>query len=273
MALPSAREGVDAILIFGGDGTVHHHLGPLVKLGLPVLVVPSGSANDFAGALGLRGAQDSLAAWRKFATGESAARTVDLGLITEVPPENPQSEEAPKSHYFSCAAGVGLDGEISRRANALPRWLRRHGGYALSLPPALLAYRAFRLKLKVEPSGASSTISKESDQTVFAAVFANTPVYGGGMRVAPRARLDDGQLDVCLINDISKLKLLGVFPAVYFGRHLGIREVEYYSAERVRVDTTHPMDVYADGEYVCRTPINVSVARGALQVIAPAALE
>ena len=266
--LPADREGVDAILIFGGDGTVHRHLASLVKLGLPVLVVPAGSGNDFARALGLRRVQDSRDAWQQFAARESMARTIDLGLITERTLRS--SNEGPKTHYFSCAAGVGLDGEISRRANALPRWLRGHGGYALSLAPALLAFRAFQLNLRVEQPEACATTSKESNQTVLAAVFANTPVYGGGMHIAPRARLDDGQLDICLIHEINRLKLMGVFPLVYFGRHLRVREVEYYNAEQARVDTERPMDVYADGEYVCRTPIHVSVARGALRVIVPA---
>jgi diacylglycerol kinase family enzyme len=79
--------------------------------------------------------------------------------------------------------------------------------------------------------------------------------------------MDDGQLDVCVIRDIPKLKLLGVFPSVYFGKHLGIQEVEYFVAPRVRVETERPMEVYADGEYVCRTPVEVSVARGAIRVV------
>ncbi|MGC2532476.1 MAG: diacylglycerol kinase family protein, partial [Candidatus Sulfotelmatobacter sp.] len=64
--MPSPADQVDVILLFGGDGTIHRHLGQLVKLGLPVLVVPAGSGNDFAGALGLARVRDSLAAWRTF---------------------------------------------------------------------------------------------------------------------------------------------------------------------------------------------------------------
>ncbi len=264
LGLPAQPEGLDAILVFGGDGTVHRHLGALVNLGLPVLVVPAGSGNDFARALRLLAVRDSLAAWKKFVAGSGNVRTVDLGMITPLPP---QADTRPV--YFSCMAGVGLDGEISRRANALPRWLRAHGGYALSLPAALLKFRPFVLKLSTAESAQSGGYSLRSQQPVTAAVFANTPVYGGGMRIAPRARMDDGQLDVCVIRDISKLKLLGVFPSVYFGRHLGIREVEYFPALRVRVETEHPLDVYADGEYVCRTPVEIGVSKSALQLIVP----
>jgi diacylglycerol kinase family enzyme len=138
MGLPSDPANLDAILVFGGDGTVHRHLSALVKLGLPVLVVPAGSGNDFARALGLLRVRDSLEAWRKFRSGSGNLRIVDLGLITPLIVERraacsePAEGSPPVGRgsvvYFSCAAGVGLDGEISRRANALPRWLRAHGG-------------------------------------------------------------------------------------------------------------------------------------------------
>jgi diacylglycerol kinase (ATP) len=262
IGLPEIASAVDAIVVFGGDGTVHRHLRALVKLGLPVLVVPAGSGNDFARALGLRRVKDSLAAWGRFASGGANVRAVDLGVIS---PMGGGGESLPHGpHYFSCAAGVGIDGEIARRANSLPRWLRAHGGYALSLAPALLAFRAFALKLSVDEAGAF--VPREEHSTL-AAVFANTPVYGGGMRIAPKAKMDDGLLDVCLIHNISKLKLAGVFPTVYFGRHLDIREVEYFSSARVRVETDRPLDVYADGEYVCWTPVEVGIRSKAFRVI------
>jgi len=284
IGLPAMPDELDAILVFGGDGTVHRHLRALVRLGLPVLVVPAGSGNDFARALGLLRVRDSLEVWRKFVSGSSNGRRIDLGLITPLAADSGAQHTAfdgpgrPPLHfegaparavYFSCAAGVGLDGEISRRANTLPRWLRAHGGYALSLPSALSHFRPFLMKLSVAESSHPNEFFPRSQQQVTAAIFANTPVYGGGMKVAPRAKMDDGQLDACVIRDISKLKLLSVFPSVYFGRHLGIREVEYFSAASARVETETPLDVYADGEFVCRTPIEIGVANSCLHVIVP----
>lgn len=261
VGLPAATNPHDAILVFGGDGTLHRHLSALVRLGLPVLVVPAGSGNDFARALGLLRAKDSLAAWWRFLRGSANVRTVDLGVIAPIKADA-------KSVYFSCAAGVGLDGEISRRANELPRWLRRRGGYAWTLPAALARFRPFAVQLTVTEAKAGEAVV-HNERSVVAAVFANTPVYGGGMRIAPRARMDDGLLDACLIRDISKLKLLGVFPSVYFGRHLGLREVEYFPLARVRVETERPMDIYADGERIFQSPVEFSVARQALHVIVP----
>src|SRR5580693_9641208 len=130
IGMPGAADQADVILLFGGDGTIHRHLSQLVKLGLPVLVVPAGSGNDFARSLGLRRVRDSLAAWRKFCAGEENQRAIDLGIISS---PDCAGGTSPGTRYFCCVAGVGLDGAVAERANRMPRWLRGHGGYALSL--------------------------------------------------------------------------------------------------------------------------------------------
>jgi diacylglycerol kinase (ATP) len=254
--LPDNSNQADAILIFGGDGTIHRHLPQLVKLQLPVLVVPRGSGNDFARALGLQSIRDSQAAWRKFSSGNGNVRTIDLGVIA---PISTHRAEAPIPHYFCCIGGVGLDAEIAHRANQLPRWLRGRGGYVLSFLSALRKFAPSAMRI----SAARTT------EPIMIAAFANTPSYGDGMKIAPRARLDDGLLDVCIVPRMNKLKLFCLFPSVYFGSHLRIPQVEYFQAEQLRLETEEPLDVYADGEYICRTPINVSVARAALRVIVP----
>jgi diacylglycerol kinase (ATP) len=257
IGLPANPNAADAILIFGGDGTVHRHLADLVRLQLPVLVVPCGSGNDFARALNLRSVSDSLAAWRKFSSGTDNVKTIDLGVISPLATDQPR---APR--YFCCVGGVGLDGEIARRANRLPQWLRAHGGYVFSLLPALLRFAPVPMKISADHAGHPEVVHK-----VVVAAFANAPAYGGGMKIAPRAQLDDGALDVCVIRDMNKLKLFCLFPTIYFGRHLSIPQVEYFQTDYLRLETEEPLDVYADGEYVCRTPIEVRVARGVLRVI------
>jgi diacylglycerol kinase (ATP) len=280
--LPASPEGVDAVLVFGGDGTVHRNLSALVRLGLPVLVVPAGSGNDFARSLGLRKLGDSLAAWRAF-SGDGRVRDIDLGCIT---PLDENLGANPARHYFACVGGVGLDAEIARRANGLPRWLRKSGGYALSLPPALFWFAPLATKvwLAKESAGndaaARETLSLSamkadvpaglelrSDRPTVLVAFANAPFYGDGMKIAPKARLDDGLFDICLIEAMDKFKLLCLFPTVYFGRHLNVREVEYFQAARAVVGAEYPLDVYADGEFICRTPAEFRVERAALRVI------
>ncbi len=231
IGVPASGDQVDVILVFGGDGTIHRHLRKLVKLGIPVLVVPAGSGNDFARALGLRGVRDSLIAWQKFCDGANNVRTIDLGLIT---PIGGDQDSAEGERYFCCVAGVGIDGEVSRRANRLPRWLRGHGGYALTLAPAIFTFAPLPIRIMTRDETAAESWITRSDRPTLLAAFANTPVYGGGMKVAPRARIDDGLLDVCIVGGVGHLKLLTMLPSVYTGSHLKLREVEYFNSDRVR---------------------------------------
>ena len=289
--MPSSCADADVVLLFGGDGTVHRHLGQLVKLGLPVLVVPAGSGNDFASSLGLRRVRDSMAAWRMFTSGSENVRRIDLGMISPVSEAGESSIDRSKKptsrrsgeqwgtpglgvRYFCCVAGVGLDGEVARRANELPRWLRGHGGYVLSLLPTIFRFAPVRMKIQTVPENPPADDqgwTTRSDQPSLLAAFANTPFYGGGMKIAPRARMDDGLLDVCIVGGVYPFKLFCMFPTVYAGRHLKIKKVEYCQTSRVRIETEHPLDVYADGEYVCRTPVEVTLQPAALRVIVPPA--
>jgi len=265
IGMPVATDQADVILIFGGDGTIHRHLSQLVRLGLPVLIVPAGSGNDFARALGLRRVRDSLAAWRRFCAGQGDVRAIDLGVVTPSAVAGGAPAPQDSQHHFCSVAGVGLDSEVARLANGLPRWLRGHGGYALTLAPTIFRFAPLPMKIST-PTEAGGWATR-SDQPTILAAFANTSTYGGGMKIAPRAHMDDGRLDVCVIGGIDPFKLACMFPTVYFGRHLGIREVEYFQAELLRVETETPLDVYADGEFVCRTPVEVSVQPGALKVL------
>jgi len=256
--LPASSSDADAILVFGGDGTIHRHLPALVRLQLPVMIVPAGSGNDFARALKLRSVQDSLRVWRNFESGKIQAQAVDLGVI--VPSTAPE-----RTHYFCGVAGCGLDSAAARRANQMPRWLRGHGGYALALLPLLLKLPAYSMRL----TQFNDDDRAEAEKLTLLAAFANTQFYGDGMRIAPQADFADGKLDVCRIATLNPFKLLCMFPTVYSGHHLLMPEVEYSRAERVHVQTETPIEIYADGEFVCETPAEISVAAGALSVIFP----
>jgi diacylglycerol kinase (ATP) len=262
----SLIEQADAVVIFGGDGTIHRHLATLVELDVPLMVVPRGSGNDFARALRLRSVRDAAAAWRAFSEGEGNVQAIDLGLITEIVAAKVTSDDAlapPQQHYFCCIAGVGLDSQITRRANELPKWIRAHGGYGLCAPREFLRFKAFPMRISTD-----GHIHGTFQPTTLAAV-ANAPSYGGGMKIAPRAKLDDGKLDLCVVSAMNSFSLFCLFPTVYFGRHLSSEKVEYAQTETVRIEGESPFNVYADGEYVCKTPVEFNVARNALKVIVP----
>lgn len=256
----SLIEQAEAIIIFGGDGTIHHQLTTLLDLDVPLLVVPCGSGNDFARALGLRNLQDSIDAWRKFAEDAAGFRTIDLGVIRGLGSET----SARCSRYFCCVAGIGLDSQINKHANELPSWIRGHGGYALTATREF--FRFAPVPMKISNNG---NAGQPFRPTMLAAV-ANAQTYGGGMKIAPQAKLDDGKLDLCTVRSMDTFKLFCLFPTVFFGRHLGFEEVQYEQAEKLRIETEYPFDVYADGEFVCQTPVEFSVEPKVLKVIAPA---
>ncbi len=306
-----ATDQPDAAIIFGGDGTVHRHLGRLALKQIPTLVVPLGSANDFAQSIGIRNVEQALAAWQRFSPAGDNVRNVDLGTIQPLKP-NPEAaleeavpwqgesletlhfvpegplpdqsrlggrimqsqlrrlteaeREIARTTFYACIAGTGLDAAVNRRTFQQPRWLRAHGGYAVGLLQVLGSFRPPRITVSVEEGGSWRT---RLDEPGFLIAVGNGPQYGHGMRLAHQARLDDGLLDLCFVRLLSKLRLLRLFRVVYRGGHIGMKEVEYFQASRLRI-VTHPItEIFADGEYICNTPVELGVRRDALRVILP----
>lgn len=243
---------VDAVLIFGGDGSVHRHLPQLAAPKVPFLVVPTGSGNDFASSLGIHNPTDALRLWREFVATGATVRNIDLGAVRD-------SQGA--THLFCNVANLGLDSEINRRANELSPFWRANGGYVLSLFPALFNYRAAKVKIVAD--------QKVIERAMLLAVAANGTRYGRGLNIAPHANMEDGFLDLCFVRHAPKLKVAALFPLVYFGQHLHLREVEYFRFKHLTVEAATPVDIYADGEFLCRTPAEISVIPAGLSVIAP----
>jgi YegS/Rv2252/BmrU family lipid kinase len=246
----------DVAVLFGGDGTVHRHLATVVEHKLPLLVVPTGSANDFASSLGIHSRRAALRAWQAFCGGAQNLAAIDVGIITK--------HSSGCQHYFCCSAYLGLDSATNAVANHLPRFLRAHGGYILSLIPTLLTFRAQRTAVHDD---AGNTLHSEPAMLT---CFANTPRYGHGLRIAPDASMTDGLLDLCFVRRLAKLKLLALFSIVYWGRHTTLPYVSMDRAESFILGTEHPTPLFADGEYVCETPVEIAVRPRALRVIIPA---
>jgi diacylglycerol kinase family enzyme len=304
----------DAALIFGGDGTLHRHLGGLALNQVPTLIVPIGSANDFAHSVGIHDVDSSLAAWRRFCISGGNLRMIDLGTIRalgkyaeseaaeskvlpwkgesldpqhfvpggprrDLPPLGPRimrsqlrrmTEAAGEKNatiFFGCLAGTGLDAAVNRRTLGQPRWLRGHGGYVLALLQVLGGFRPPHIKVSIEVDG---EWQQRVDEPGFLIAAGNGPQYGHGMRLTHLAEMDDGKLDICFVRSLSKFRLLRLFHSVYQGRHIGMEEVEYFRAARVRIHTDPITEVFADGEYVCTTPVEVGMRGNALRVIVAA---
>lgn len=242
----------DAVLVFGGDGTIHRCLPELHAHGIPVLVVPAGSGNDFSRSLGFHSEKAALRAWRRYCAGGNNVREIDLGFI----------DKDGKRILFCCVAGAGLDARANARANRMPPWLRKRAGYLLAGMWELAGFSPARFEVTTEAAGYS--------RRAFLVAVGNAHRYGGGMKVVPRASLDDGWLDVCIVGEMSRIKVLFCLPTIFFGAHLRLRGVEYFQARRVRLDSVPDVELYADGEPAGRTPLDIGLVPRALKVIVPA---
>jgi|SRR5215469_10931925 len=248
--ISDSRSAADLAVVFGGDGTIHRFLPQLLRAKLPILLVPCGSGNDLARALSISSAQIAVDLARNFVTGNTIVREIDVGIIV-----NKYGHETP----FCCVGGVGLDAKAAEFANEMPRWLRGNGGYLLGMARALLQAPSLRLRI--------CTDGREIAQQSYLFSFANTPSFGGGLRITPHAKLDDGTLDCVLVKKMGRLKLIPSAIALLKVRHLELKEVSSFRVERLRIETDPPTWVYADGEPVCQTPIDVHVIPRALRLL------
>lgn len=251
--ITDSRSTADLAVVFGGDGTIHRFLPQLLRAKLPVLLVPYGSGNDLARAVNVSSAQIAIDLAQNFVAGKTIVREIDVGIVT-----NKYGHETP----FCCVGGVGLDAKAAEFANEMPRWMRGNGGYLLGMARALLQVPSLRLRI--------CTDGREIAQQSCLFSFANTPSFGGGLRIAPNANFDDGTLDCVLVRKMGRLKLIPSAIALLKTRHLELKEVSSFRADRLRIETDPPTWVYADGEPVCQTPINVHVIPRALRLLSAA---
>ncbi len=244
--------GSDAAVVFGGDGTVHRFLPEIWEGKIPLLSVPTGSGNDFHREVGTGSVELAVKAWEAFRAGKPP-RAIDLGIITNV-----EGEKIP----YCCVAGIGLDSEANIRANNMPNWLKRHGGYTLAGVQSIFTYEPKRVR-------ATTAEGHVIDELATIVAVGMAPAYGDGIYITPRAQFDDGKLDLCFVKKIGKLRLTAVFPTVFKGKHLDLKEVEYVQSVSVALHTDVPMRIHADGEHAGHTPAEFRVLPKALKVIVP----
>jgi len=268
----AAQQGYARVIAAGGDGTAHWVINGLAGTGAALGIIPLGSGNDMARNLGLP--LEVEAATRAALTG--TVRRADLGLLKVQGPRVPGSQGpsvalasggpldpwtlGPLDRLFGCIASFGLDSHANRIAN---RHQRLHGTliYVYALLRSLVEYRVPQVTIRGDMG--------EFSGPMILVAAANAPSYGGGMRLAPRAEMADGMLDLCMVGNMSRLKLLRCFPEVYFGTHLRHGEITCLRTARFRLEADRPLEVFADGEYLGLTPAEVEVLPGALAFVAP----
>jgi len=241
LALVAAELG-EVPVVVSGDGLLGAVGGAMAGSEAPLGLIPAGRGNDLARALGIP--TEPEAAVDAILDGHS--RVIDVG-------------EANGKRFLGIAS-IGFDSECNRLANET-HWLRGNLVYAYSMPRTLIGWRPARF-----------TITAGEDRkrlTGYFVAVANNSVYGGGMWIAPEAKIDDGLFDVVAITEVGKLRFLLGLRDVLKGTHLDKDEVTTFRAPRLELDASRPFPVYADGDHLTDLPVSLRVLPRCLSILVP----
>lgn len=244
---------IDAIVAVGGDGTVHTAAQLAWRHAIPLGIVAAGSGDDIAQGCGLpfgrkpadvERAVDHLVA--ALLAGERAA--VDGAVVTT--PEG-------AARLVLAIAGCGFDTRVSVIADRItfPRGTAR---YIYSLFRTLSRFEPIKFRLELDGE------SKELEGIL--ADTANAPTFGGGMRLAPAARMNDGELDLVFLHKVSMPVLLFLFTKIFNGTHVSHPAVEIWRARSLFIDAPGEQ-IWGDGEFIAHSPVAIRVQPSAIQVV------
>jgi len=241
-----AVEANEVPVVISGDGLVGAIGGAMAGSETPLGIIPGGRGNDLARVLGIP--DDPVGAVAVLAAGES--RRIDVG-------------EANGKRFLGIVS-VGFDSEANRLANETT-FMRGNLVYAYAALRTLLGWKPARFTLR-----AGAERRRVSGYSVS---VANSRAFGGGMFIAPDARLDDGEFDIVTVGEVGKLRFVGNLPKVFKGTHVQEDEVRVFRASQLELTASRPFPVYADGEHLTDLPASLRVLPHALSVLAPAAAE
>ena len=247
LARKAAADGVDTVVTLGGDGMVHVAVQALAETEVSLGVVPLGTGNDFARALGIP-AGDPLAAADVVV--RNHPRRIDLGRSDDT--------------WFATVLAAGFDAAVNERANAM-RWPHGDLRYTLAALSVIRSWKPVPYRLEIEDSTGATTV-REQDAMLLA--IANTESYGGGLRIAADCDPADGLLDAILIKPVSRLEFLRVFPGVRQAKHLTHPAFERIRARRITASAPGVI-AYSDGERLGPLPLDVECVPSALGVLVP----
>lgn len=237
-AAQAVADGADRLVVVGGDGLVRIAVDAVAGSDVVLGIVPQGTGNDFARALGLLDGRFADHVRRALAEPAAVdAMRTDRGWVASV-------------------ATAGFSGDVTARANAL-RWPRGQQRYTVAT--LLQLPRLRRLHARITVDG----VAHEADNTLLA--IGNTAYFGGGMRICPEARPDDGLLHVVVIGPVPVTTFLRVFPRVFRGGHVNHPDVATYTGRQVTVEGEEG-DMWADGDLLGPLPLTCEAVAGALRV-------
>jgi diacylglycerol kinase (ATP) len=244
LARALVEAGEPRIAAMGGDGTIGEVANALIGTDVELAVVSMGTGNDIARSLGLPLNDLSASLILAF---EGDAHPMDVGRE--------------RDRAFLSVLGLGFPAVVAAEANHFT-WLKGPPAFFAAVYKAVHRLRAVPLVIELD--------DLTLDMECAAVMIQNTPYTGGGLLIAPSARVDDGLLDVVVVDDIGKWNLMVNFPKVYSGRHLEHPSFSAYRSSRVRIESRERLPKMFDGDLCGWTPVEAEVQRAALRVVRPA---
>ncbi|SDC17143.1 diacylglycerol kinase [Sanguibacter gelidistatuariae] len=266
-ALARARgasiDGLDALVVVGGDGMVHLGVNAVVGTTTPLGIVAAGSGNDFAKVLGLPVHKVDDAVARIVVALGHPPRAVDaVHVAPYIAGAHSPDGETWGGSWFAGALSVGLDAAVNARANTYT-WPPGAGKYIRAVVTCVRDFKPYGYRITTD------TAAFDLTGTVVAA--ANAPQIGGGVRIAPDALIDDGQLDVIYASALPRRGILKLFPGMYRGRHMTHPAVTALRTTSIIIEPTSagafPPVAFADGEVIGPVPLRAQVHPGALHLL------
>jgi diacylglycerol kinase (ATP) len=253
LAADRVRGGIDALVVVGGDGMVHLGVNALGGTGTGLAIVPCGTGNDYARAMGLS-ARDPIGALDAVCAGTS--RQIDVV----------GTSGSGGDHLVASVVAVGFDSRVAARANAMGR-LHGHVRYLAAVAGEMRALTMTTLSIDTERPDQS--MSHDSGDRLLVAIGI-TPYYGGGLKMLPGADPTDGLLDVVEIQPVNRRKVLRLFPHLYRGTHTRFKVVSAGRARSVTLEQTRgePVEAFGDGEPLGGLPLTLTCRPGLLRLFA-----
>jgi diacylglycerol kinase (ATP) len=242
LAREAVASGVESLVVVGGDGMVHLAAQAASGTATSVGIIPSGTGNDVARYLGISRSDPDI-----------AARTVVGGRTRRI-----DVARCGATTYVTVLA-AGFDALVNERANAM-RWPRGQMRYNLATLAELRVFRPLPYTLELD--------GQVRQVEAMLVAVGNGPSFGGGLRIAHGAKLDDGLLDVVVVKTMSKAQLVRTYPRLWTGGHTRHPQFERHLVREVTVAAPGVV-AYADGERVGSLPLTVSVVPGGLTVLVP----
>jgi diacylglycerol kinase (ATP) len=238
-------DGADLVIAVGGDGHAAAVASGLIGSHTPMAILPAGSANDLARTLAL--------------PIKDVARAIDTALNGEVLRiDTIRVTNADGDRHFLNVVGTGFDAEVAAAADRITV-MRGAGRYVLSILRVLPRFSAAALELRID--------GEPHRMRAMMIAVANGPAYGGGMRIAPAARLDSGELEICIVGEVSKPEFIKAFPRVFRGTHVDHPAVTMLTGKTVEISADRPLDLMGDGERAGRLPARIEVNRKSLSIV------